>query len=349
MKGALTGRRAPRHATTPPTLRVYGDSERFRGLVTRQIASGENLLDELEGVRKSATRLPKKRGPADVEREAVTLIGYHRLWQWRERVGRWRVNAVVAAERQLADQTEALLPHISKALPVPATGLRADDTPRVESWLREAVEELRRLRASLGVRRNVATASSAGFEELRASGLIDAVIIDGWVKDVANPHTPKQVADAIGAAKEIAEASLRAGLDRLHISWTDRDDVSQLMRKWRDAARASGLDAAGAQQLDQALAALGNLVAFLSGFRNAYGRGHGRTRYAAGIRPRHARLAVDIADAVARFVVLTMDDLAQLPPRGRTAQSAKATLPRNRRATPTAAAPMPDGVVDASR
>lgn len=86
------------------------------------------------------------------------------------------------------------------------------------------------------------------------------------------------------------------------------------MKKWREAARTGGLDPAGAEHLDHALAALGNLLAFLAEFRNAYGRGHGRSRYPAGIRVHHARLAVDVADTVARFVVLTMDDLARLPP-----------------------------------
>lgn len=315
MKRAVTTSRSPRRVALPPAPRIYGDGERFRGIITRQIASAANLLDELEGVRKRAAPLVKKGAHKPVEREAMTLMAFHRLWQWNRRVDRWRVNAVITAERQLADQAATLLHHLWKPLPWPTRRPRTDDTPGVERWLRDATMDLRLLHASLGVRRNVPARSPARFEELRASGLIDAAVIDGWIKDVASPRTPKQLADAIGAAKEIAEASLRSGLDRLNVTWTDRDDLPQLMKKWRGATVPSGLDAAGSQQLDQALAALGNLVSFLAGFRNTYGRGHGRARYPAGIRTRHARLAVDIADAVGRFVVLTMDDMARLPAR----------------------------------
>jgi hypothetical protein len=313
MKHTPTDRRPPGRGTGSPAPRIYGDSERFKAVVTQRIALGEPLLDELEGVRKSAAAPPREKRLRPTERDVITPIGYRHLQQWIRRINRWRMNVTDTAERHLADQGGLLLPTFSKQLPLPGDGPSADDTPRVEHWTRKALGELRALRASFGVRRNVAARAPARFEEVRAFGLIDGAVIDGWVKDVASPRTPKELADAIGAAKEIAEASLRAGLDRLTVPWTDRDDLQQLMRKWRDAARPSDLDASGAQQLDQALAALGNLVAFLASFRNAYGRGHGRTRFPAGIRAHHARLAVDIADAVGRFVVLTIDDMAQLP------------------------------------
>ena len=123
MKRGTNSRRAPRQVAIPAAPRVYGDSERFRGFVTRQIAGGEHLLDELEGARRNAVELSmKKRVPA-AEKDAITLMGYYRLSQWTQRAGRWRRSVLETAERQLADQSEALLPHLSKGVPPPGSGL----------------------------------------------------------------------------------------------------------------------------------------------------------------------------------------------------------------------------------
>jgi hypothetical protein len=73
-------------------------------------------------------------------------------------------------------------------------------------------------------------------------------------------------------------------------------------------------DPAGEKVLDQAQAALANLVRFLAEWRNAYGTGHWHPRYPPGLKPRHARLAADAAETCVRFIATTMDDLELLPP-----------------------------------
>lgn len=294
-------------ATRP---RVYGNEGRFKTTLARHITRGQELLDQAEGVRKrmaSAAGGPKG------------LLAFAAQYEWSENVGRWRLNVIASAERHLADKAEALLPKLTATWP-PDTGKPRHELRihTVEPWLREALEELRALREVLGVSRNVAAVASppGRFEELRASGLIDAAVTDGWAKEIANPRTPKQLADAIGAAKELTEATLRAALDRFGVHWGKHDGLQQLMRQWRDAVRATAPpDPAGQEILDRAQAALGAVVAFLSEWRNAYGRGHGRAKYPLGLRPRHARLAVDAAETAVRFIVMTMDDMAQLPPR----------------------------------
>ena len=296
---------------------IYGRTERFKATLDRQINGGEDLLGELEGGRKRASADAAKLGGRYSDEAARLLADYH-LWQWSDRVSRWRGNVTTTANRQLADQVDDVLPHLTRPWPQPAVGHKGEGLiPAVEKWLHSTLEELRELRAALGVRRNVPVTSVGRFDEIRASGLIDAGVIDGWTKDSANLRTPKQIADAIGTAKEIAEAVLRAALDNLGVPWKKTDGLQQLMKSWRVTTQVKSLDAQGARQLDQAQAALGNLLAFLAEWRNAYGRGHGRSRYPAGLRPHHARLAVDVADTMARFVVLTMDDLARLPPRDR--------------------------------
>lgn len=85
------------------------------------------------------------------------------------------------------------------------------------AWLKEALKQLRELQAALGTRRGVVKAAplAARFEELHASGLVGDQVIGDHAKEMLAPRTPKQLYSAIGSAKELAEATLRAALDRL--------------------------------------------------------------------------------------------------------------------------------------
>jgi hypothetical protein len=167
------------------------------------------------------------------------------------------------------------------------------------------------------VRRGVATTAPAParFEELHASGLVGEKVIDDHAREMLSPHTPKQLYNAIGSAKELTEATLRAALDRLGESHRQRDDLPILMKKWRRAiGTLAPPGSEGEATLDKAQAALANLVVFLAEWRNTYGRGHGRPQYPPGLSARHARLAADAAETSVRFIVTTMDDLQLLPP-----------------------------------
>jgi hypothetical protein len=119
------------------------------------------------------------------------------------------------------DQAEALLPRLTALIP-PDTGKprHARTIHTIEPWLRVAIDELLALRDAVGVSRNVTVAEPPGrFEELRASGLVNPAVIDGYSRAMAAPRTPKQLLDAIGASKEITEATLRAALERLGVGW----------------------------------------------------------------------------------------------------------------------------------
>ena len=288
--------------------RVYGDPTRYKVTLRRHIARGRDLLDRLEGLR----RVIEAR-----DYPSTSLMAYLHEAEWTDDVERWRGTVGRAVHRHLADKADALLPTLTSAWP-PATGKprHARRIGWVEPWLHEALQELESLLEQLGISRNVASVSppSAQFAELIASGLVDRQVIDACAKDMQNPRTPKQLADAIGAAKELTEATLRAALDRLGQQWSPRDDMNQLMKSWRRRVDAiAAPDPSTHKTLDNALAALGNVVTFVAAWRNAYGRGHGRARYPSGLRPRHARLAVDGAETAIRFIVTTMDDMAVLP------------------------------------
>lgn len=273
--------------------------------MTRLIKGAEELLDQAVGTRNRIAADP----------ESVMALALEMAWV--KDVRRWFGTAGPTMGRYLQEQHD-ILPVIANGLP-PDTGKPRHriGLENGEPWLRKALEELRALQVVLGVRRGVATAAPAParFEELHASGLVAEKVINDHAKEMRSPRTPRQLHNAIGSAKELTEATLRAALDRLEESYGRSDDLPSLMKRWRKAVgRLAPPDPEGEAMLDKAQAALANLVTFLAEWRNAYGRGHGRPQYPPGLTTRHARLATDAAETCVRFIVTTMDDLERLPP-----------------------------------
>jgi AbiJ N-terminal domain 5/Abortive infection C-terminus len=100
---------------------------------------------------------------------------------------------------------------------------------------------------------------------------------------------------AIGSAKELLETVMKGVLD----DPTSKDDIPGLVKRTRTAL---ALDGAGSEQLKRMMSNLSQLVVGVAEVRNIAGTGHGR----AGSdepSPTMARLAVDSAIAVSRFIL----------------------------------------------
>jgi hypothetical protein len=311
--------------------------------VSRYIGGAEELLDQAIGVRKEADALNEKRererakGPAPRAEpapkasvgpllrlttiEIPALDAVARTSGWDDAFRSW-------AERTRKTMRAYLLDGYETALPVVRAGpprrsyvrskreWRGDTFDDRERWLKRALRELKQLQSALGVSRDVARISPppGRFEELHASGLVGKRVVRDHARAMRAPRTPKQLKDAIGSAKELTEATLRAALDQLAETYQESDDLPRLMRKWRTAVgKQAPPDPKGHGSLDNAQAALANLVTFLAEWRNKYGSGHGRKDYPPGLAARHARLAADAAETCIRFIVTTMDDLELLP------------------------------------
>jgi Abortive infection C-terminus len=297
--------------------RIYGDEARCRRALARYISGAEELLDQAEGVRKRVEASPQR----DMLERIRHLHQFDAIGpeaEWAKNVRRWFSGARQSMVAYLQEQLGEVMPVLALGLPPdtgkPRHGIWLDNGV---PWLRKALEELQELQAVLGVKRDVAKAgpAPARFEELHASGLVSEKVINDHAKEMLSRRTAKQLHDAIGSAKELTEATLRAALDRLDVSWGPSDGLGVLMKKWRKAVgELAPPDPEGAATLDRAQAALANLVTFLAEWRNAYGRGHGRAQYPPGLARRHARLAADAAETCVRFIVTTMDDLELLPP-----------------------------------
>jgi hypothetical protein len=288
---------------------TYGSEANCKAALTRYVGKADELIAQATGARK------RIEAASDHPAGEIFAIAIEDEWAYDFR--RWFKTARNGVAKYLQDEFPDALPILAAGLP-PASGKprHAVGLDNGEPWLREARDELAELRAQLGVRRDVAKPEPPGrFAELLASGLVEPAVIDDYANEMRAPRTPRQLANAIGAAKELMEATLRAALDRLGESYGRRDDLQALMRKWRGATAATAPpDPRGQDSLDKAEAGLSTLVTFLAEWRNSYGRGHGPKAYPPGLAPRHARLAVDAAETCVRFIATTLDDLALLPP-----------------------------------
>ncbi len=287
--------------------------------MARHLERAEELLDRAEGVRNRIEALPEAEAPlraAGYAKREVAALHIESLWE--KDVRRWFRVAQRGLGPYLQEQFEVVMPVLASGLP-PDTG-KPRHTIALDNgvpWLAEARKELQQLQAALGVRRDVTKAAPAParFEELHASGLVDEKMIHDHATEMRAPRTRKQLSNAIGSAKELTEATLRAALDQLGEPYAPSDDLRRLMKKWRTAiGKQAPPGPEGEETLDKAHSALANLVVFLAEWRNTYGRGHGRPQYPPGLSARHARLAADAAETCVRFIATTMDDLQILPP-----------------------------------
>jgi hypothetical protein len=231
--------------------RIYGDESRCRAAVKRYLRAADELLDQAVGV--------ERRLAAVADHRLAEFYAIDIQDQWEKDVRRWFSITRQGMAKYLQDQ-------LGRTLPVLAAGLPPDDgKPRHTialdngvPWLKKAENELRDFQGALGIRRGVGAVAPAParFEELRASGLVEEKVIDDHANEMLSPRTPRQLYNAIGAAKELTEATLRAALDRLGESPGRTDDLPALMKKWRRATgKLAPPDPEGEGALDRAQAA----------------------------------------------------------------------------------------------
>lgn len=111
---------------------------------------------------------------------------------------------------------------------------------------------------------------------------------------------------AIGSAKELLETVMKAVLGDPH----SKDDLPALMKRCRVEL---GLEGTGADSTKRLVGSLSQVVASVAELRNALGTGHGRAGSAEPTAPM-ARLAVDSAVALSRFLLDGSDSAGEGPP-----------------------------------
>jgi hypothetical protein len=123
-----------------------------------------------------------------------------------------------------------------------------------------------------------------------------------WEKALARRQTDPE--GAITAARTLLETVCKHILDRAGVSYSDRDDLPKL---YAEAARF--LNIAPSQHTEevfkQVLGGCHSVVQGLGTLRNRISDSHGQGQWAVRPAPRHAQLAVNLAGAMATFLVET--------------------------------------------
>jgi hypothetical protein len=114
---------------------------------------------------------------------------------------------------------------------------------------------------------------------------------------------------AVGTAKEMLETTCKTILENCDIEVDASWDVGELLKRTRKELKLLPDDipaaARGAETIKRLLSNLGQVGVGLSELRNLYGSGHGRSGYAKGLTPRHARLAVGAVSTLVLFLFET--------------------------------------------
>lgn len=141
--------------------------------------------------------------------------------------------------------------------------------------------------------------------------MIEESLLNSYVKRMSKTSTRPQVSEAIGAAKELVEACHRATLDRLNVSYPlgDFQKLGKIVRNEVLKREGAAPSTSSAIAIDMLLSGMGTVEQGLATLRNEVGTGHGQAALPKGLRPRHAQLAIDIADTHVRYLVATLIDL----------------------------------------
>lgn len=147
--------------------------------------------------------------------------------------------------------------------------------------------------------------AAGGWPHLR--GIISDPVLDGYLAQMRARRTKSQISAAIGAAKEVVEASIK------HLSSTrgipPLGSNASLADWWRaleptlesaTVAKALGSKDVGLVKL---LKAQVNTIISLGELRNKVGTGHGKSEHPAGLTSSHALFAVDTAHTLTRYFV----------------------------------------------
>lgn len=146
--------------------------------------------------------------------------------------------------------------------------------------------------------------AAGGWPHLR--GIISGPVLDGYLAQMRSRRTKSQIEAAIGAAKEIVEATIKYLVNARGI--TALGNNASLADWWRaleptlesaKVAKALGSKDLGLVKL---LKAQANTIIALGELRNKVGTGHGKSEHPAGLAPSHALFAVDTAHTLTRYL-----------------------------------------------
>jgi hypothetical protein len=172
----------------------------------------------------------------------------------------------------------------------------------------EAIDWLYKIRPEIDALR----AASRGLRLgglAKASSTLDATTIHDHVQRIEH-SLEADPAQAIGAAKELAETAARHVLEQYGEDPDRYDTFPRLVKaalgKLDLGSDAIADPAKGATAMKMVIGGLGGVAEGIAALRNLYGTGHGRTR-PSGAQARHARVVVGACHTLATFMLETLE------------------------------------------
>lgn len=286
-------------------LEIYGDVARFRRRLKELLGQGHQLLREIDAY--------ESRHDPNQSTEGLRARLECGLFddQVGSRILKWEVRVHGELIRSLGNRAPKW--HSPGPIAKPQEGDLRVIFDRARSRIGEQQLALERLAAQVPGRRLSPPAhSTPDLAALRESRIIDEANVDWFAGRMSKFKTVHQCSEAIGASKELVEATYVGVLALLGEPDPGKVDFPALGKKVRKALESRsgfGPTVDGSRTVNKLLSGMGMVNQALGDLRNEVGTGHGRPREADGLTVRHARFAVDLAVAECRYLALTMQDL----------------------------------------
>jgi hypothetical protein len=254
--------------------------------------------------------------PDEIKREQAIDLGYmlaERNRRTYTKVYKWLVDADNASPRNLTDDRFVEYKKLAQPHTLEIDSRSEQSVEEQIVRLSEAVEErLNLYRGQLsedGEHEDIAPAlrdAPGGWPHLRDSGLLTTAVLDGYLTRMRKRRTKAEISDAIGAAKEVTEATMKA-LVKTHgvVMASKTPDLADYWKVLKPHLVNSKIDKALGTtdgSLLKLLSAQVTIIGSLGELRNKVGTGHGKTEHPAGLQPSHALYAVDQAHSLTRFL-----------------------------------------------
>jgi hypothetical protein len=226
-------------------LRIYGDAVKFRTKLLQRVTLGKHLLDELAGARQSIEdSAPQNRADrppghvhAVISAIAAEMDAARVLDPIDTRAISWgRANRTLV-EIHLGPAAKGMFGSIRLDARRDSPSARVD---QLETYLQTDLATLGHLILAIPAKkqREAVAARSVRLDELWTSALLDPQLMLSYEQRLSTIGTPRSAVVAIGAAKELVEATLKAALQRLHQpAPPPSEDFQRIAKRVRDALR----------------------------------------------------------------------------------------------------------------
>ena len=227
-------------------IRIYGDAAKFRTKLRQRVTLGKHLLDELAGARQSIdgsaaqarAERPSGHVHAVISSIAAEMEAARVLDPIDTRAISWgRANRTLI-EVHLGPAAKGMFGSIR-------LDARRDSSPsahldQLETYLETDLAILNHLVLTIPAKkqRDAVAVRSVRLDELWTSALLDPQLMLSYEQRMSAIGTPRNAVVAIGAAKELVEATLKAALQRLkQPAPAPSEDFQKIAKRVRDALR----------------------------------------------------------------------------------------------------------------